>query len=437
MQSIQQSYEAVIVGTGAAGLFCALNLPEDMQILMITKCTAEESDSFLAQGGICVLRGEEDYTQFYEDTMQAGHYENNPKSVDLMIRSSNSVIRQLIHLGVAFDKETDGTLAFTREGAHSKARILFHEDITGKEITETLLRRARGRSNITILEHTTLLDILTSDNVIEGIVAADPKGVPFAVHSCNVVLATGGLGGLYRSSTNFPHLTGDALAIAIKHGIAVEHPDYVQIHPTTLYTKKKGRRFLISESVRGEGALLYDKDGNRFTEELQPRDRLSQAIYRQMELDGTEFVWEDLRPIGEEVLLRHFPNIYQHCLQEGYDILKEPIPVVPAQHYFMGGIQVNLASQTSVSGLYAVGETSCNGVHGANRLASNSLLEALVFAQRAADDIIFSNRPACGYGSALQLEEYRQGLATLAPYFEAVIAAAGAKELLIGGKTHE
>ncbi len=433
MHNIQSVYDVIIVGTGAAGLFCALNLPEDMSILMITKREAEASDSFLAQGGICVLRGEEDYAQFYEDTMHAGHYENNPKSVELMIRSSNAVIRQLIHLGVAFDKEQDGTLAFTREGAHSRPRILFHEDITGQEITETLLLRARERQNITLLEHTTLVDLLCADNVVSGIVALDETGAPFTAHACNVVLASGGLGGLYSSSTNFPHLTGDALAIAAKHGIALEHLDYVQIHPTTLYSQKPGRRFLISESVRGEGALLYDKNGSRFTEELQPRDLLSRAIYQQMEQDGTEYVWEDLRPIGEEELLRHFPNIYRHCLEEGYDILREPIPVTPAQHYFMGGIRVNLAGQTSMSGLYAVGETSCNGVHGANRLASNSLLEALVFAQRAADDIIFSNRPACTLTQPVNLAEYEGGSATLAPYFAQVVQMAGAKELLVGG----
>ena len=173
----------------------------------------------------------------------------------------------------------------------------------------------------------------------------------------------------------------------------MEHLDYIQIHPTTLYSKKPGRRFLISESVRGEGALLYDKNGQRFTEELQPRDLLSQAIYKQMEKDGTDFVWEDMRPLGEKTIMEHFPNIYERCLEEGFDPRKEPIPVVPAQHYFMGGIQVDLGSRTSMKGLYACGETSCNGVHGKNRLASNSLLESMVFARRTADDIIFGTRP--------------------------------------------
>ncbi len=401
------SCDVVIVGTGAAGLFCALSLPESMNVHVITKADAEASDSFLAQGGICVLRGEEDFAGFFEDTMRAGHYENNTRSVELMIRSSNSVIRQLIRYGVEFEGESGGGFAFTREGAHSQPRILFHEDVTGKEITGALLRQARNRKNITILEYTTMVDIVEQDGVCGGIVAVDAAGTPFVIKAPTVVLACGGIGGLYQNSTNYPHITGDALAIALRHDIAVEHLDYVQIHPTTLFSRKKGRRFLISESVRGEGALLYDIHGNRFTDELQPRDKLSQAIFHQMQCDHSEYVWEDMRPIGRETILRHFPNIYRHCLEEGYDVLTQPIPVVPAQHYFMGGIHVNMASRTSMLGLYAVGETSCNGVHGRNRLASNSLLESLVFAMRAADDIVFGAvHPGCDVG-CVNLQDYQ------------------------------
>lgn len=195
-------------------------------------------------------------------------------------------------------------------------------------------------------------------------------------------------GGLYRYSTNFRHLTGDGLAIALRHGVALQNPDYVQIHPTTLYSEStQDRRFLISESVRGEGAKLYNKNMERFVDELLPRDRVSQAIYAQMEKDGTDFVWEDLRPIPEQELREHFPNIVEHCREMGYDVTKECIPVVPAQHYFMGGVKVDHNSRTSMPRLYAVGETACNGVHGKNRLASNSLLESLVFAKRAAGEM--------------------------------------------------
>ena len=196
--------------------------------------------------------------------------------------------------------------------------------------------------------------------------------------------ACGGIGGIYENSTNFPILTGDALAISILHHITLEHINYVQIHPTVLYSKKHERRFLISESVRGEGALLRDKNGNRFVNELLPRDLLSQAIYEQMEKDGTEHVWLDLTAITKVDVKERFPNIVKHCLDEGYDVTKDWIPVVPAQHYFMGGVYVDQHSHTSMRHLYAAGEVSCNGVHGANRLASNSLLESLVFAKTAA-----------------------------------------------------
>ena len=200
----------------------------------------------------------------------------------------------------------------------------------------------------------------------------------------DTIFASGGIGGCYKHSTNFPHLTGDALDISKKHGIRLEHLDYVQIHPTTLYSKEPGRRFLISESVRGEGAVLYNKNGERFVNELLPRDVVTKAIKAQMEKDGTNHVWLSMEHIDKETILNHFPNIYQRCLEEGYDITKEPIPVVPAQHYFMGGVKVDSNSETTMDHLYAAGETSCNGVHGANRLASNSLLESLVFAERAA-----------------------------------------------------
>ena len=416
--------DVVIVGTGAAGLFAALNLPRDRKILIITKKDAESSDSFLAQGGICVLKDESDYESYFEDTMRAGHYENRKESVDIMIRSSREIIRELIGYGVKFERrdsgreqdapeaqekpekpdkqETEGQenflddYAFTREGAHSRPRILFHEDVTGKEITSKLLAQVRSLENVRIMEYTTMTDIIveetdvqTGENGVQcaGIIAEDVRGNILKIRAPYTILASGGIGGLYEHSTNYPHLTGDALRIAEKHGIRLEHLDYVQIHPTTLYSKKPGRRFLISESVRGEGAILLDKNGKRFTDELQPRDVVTAAIREQMEKDGTDHVWLSMERIDKNTILNHFPNIYEHCLEEGYDVTKEWIPVVPAQHYFMGGIWVDRDSQTSMEHLFAAGETSCNGVHGANRLASNSLLESLVFAQRAAQKI--------------------------------------------------
>lgn len=381
----QLQADVVIVGCGVAGLFSALHLSPDKRILIITKSDAESCNSFLAQGGICVLRDDADYESFFEDTLKAGHYENRRESVELMIRSSRSVIDQLVAYGVEFETN-NGEPVYTREGAHSRPRILFHQDTTGKEITSKLLAVVKSRPNITLMEHTTMTDIVVKHGQCAGI-TADTKDGPICILADNTIWATGGIGGRYSHSTNFPHLTGDSLTIAERHGIRLEHLDYVQFHPTTLYSKKAGRRFLISESVRGEGALLYNKDGERFVDELLPRDVVTKAIREQMRKDGTDHVWLSLLPIPKDEILRHFPNIYQHCLGEGYDITKEPIPVVPAQHYFMGGVWVDRDANTSMPHLYAVGETACNGVHGANRLASNSLLESLVFAERAARKI--------------------------------------------------
>lgn len=378
--------DILIIGSGVGGLFCALNLPKDKNILIITKDVCENSDSFLAQGGICMLKNDDDYDSYFEDTMKAGHYENRKESVDIMIRSSREIISDLVSYGVDFEKNGD-EFVFTREGAHSTPRILFHKDITGKEITSKLLAAAKQRDNITILEYNAMIDLIVENNNCMGIVARNEKGECYNIFAPHIVLATGGVGGLYVHSTNYRHLTGDALGVCMLHNIKLEHIDYVQIHPTTLYASTRGRRFLISESVRGEGAVLLNKNGERFTDELQPRDVVTAAIRKQMEKDGTPNVWLSFAGIDEDEIKNHFPNIYKHCLEQGYDVTKESIPVVPAQHYFMGGVWVDSDSKTSCDHLYAVGEASCNGVHGKNRLASNSLLESLVFAKRAAKHI--------------------------------------------------
>lgn len=380
---MKRQYYVIIVGCGVAGCFTALHLPKDRDILMITKSDLEESDSFLAQGGICVLKNDEDYDSFYEDTMRAGHYENRPESVDIMIRSSREVINELIQFGVDFARE-NGELVYTREGAHSTNRILYHDDVTGKEITSKLLAEVKTRENITIMTQTAMVDILCRENCCDGILVKTKAGELQPVFAQHVMWACGGIGGIYENSTNFPHLTGDALALSLRHNVRLQNVNYVQIHPTTLYSKKKERRFLISESVRGEGAHLYDKNGNRFVDELLPRDLLTQEIRKQMKKDGTDYVWLSMLPIQDMDVRVRFPNIYRKCLEEGYDVTKEWIPVVPAQHYFMGGVYVDRNSHTSMKHLYASGETCCNGVHGANRLASNSLLESLVFAKNAA-----------------------------------------------------
>lgn len=428
--------DILIVGSGCSGLYCALQLPRNIKITIITKSDVELSDSYLAQGGMCMLKEEGDYDSYFQDTMRAGHYENDTTSVDIMIRSSRDVVDDLIECGVDFQRDEQGRLAYTREGGHSKNRIVFHKDITGREITSKLLDKVRRLSNVEIYEHTALLDIVSSGNACLGAVIRTQEGKTEVVSARYTVLATGGIGGLFKRSTNYRHLTGDAVAIAIKHGVKLKNIDYIQIHPTTLYSPHSSdRSFLISESVRGEGAKLYDKNMKRFVNELLPRDQLTAAIYEQMRKDGTEHVWEDLRTIPIEELKSHFPNIVAHCSKMGYDVTKECIPVVPAQHYFMGGIKVDYNSKTSMDRLYAIGETACNGVHGKNRLASNSLLESLVFAKRAASDMQYNMPSATGQAcaKAQDLAQYEDIEALTESYrtlIEDELAAAGRADIL-------
>lgn len=379
---IKDIYDVIIVGTGVAGLFSALSISEENSILMISKDKIKNSDSYLAQGGICTLKEPSDFDSFLEDTLRAGRYENKEDSVRVMIENSPMIMKRLVEYGVLFDTKSDGSYEYTREGAHSTYRILHHKDVTGKEITNKLLNNVRQRSNITLCEYTKMMDLIIEDNTCKGVVLFR-DGKPKAVYAKEVILATGGIGGLFAHSTNFRHITGDSFALALRHGIELENINYIQIHPTTLYEKDANRKFLISESVRGEGAILLNKDGERFVDELLPRDVVTEEIRKQMEKDGRPYVMLSIRHMPKDEIIRRFPNIYRHCLEVGYDLSKQDIPVTPAQHYLMGGIMADTYGRTSMKRLYAVGETACNGVHGANRLASNSLLESLVFSERA------------------------------------------------------
>ena len=377
--------QTVIVGSGVAGLFTALCLPDDREILIITKENLKDADSYLAQGGVCVLKSVDDYNCYYEDTMKAGHYENNPDAVRVMIESSPDIIGTLVELGVQFDTNDGGDFDYTREGAHRRSRILHFKDETGKQITDTLLAIAMKRKNVTFVTRTTMIDLIERDNECFGIVCEDEYGEMGAIIADDIILATGGIGGLFLNSTNYPHITGDSFALSLKHGVELQDMNYIQIHPTTLYSKKKGRRFLISESVRGEGAILLNEKGERFTDELQPRDVVTNAIVEEMRKFGTDHVYLTLPTMTSEEAAERFPNIFEACKEEGYDLTKDRVPVTPAQHYMMGGVKTDINGATSMKHLWAVGETACNGVHGKNRLASNSLLESLVFAKRAAD----------------------------------------------------
>ncbi len=388
--------DVVIVGSGVAALVCALSLPKDQNIVLITKKSLIDSNSYLAQGGICVMRGDSDRDSFIEDTLRAGHFQNDKEAVEILVDESNAAIKTLQELGVVFTGDENGPY-YTREGGHSNFRILYHDDVTGKSIMESLIETMKKRKNINIMENCSMTDLLISKKNEECLgIYAIHNGKNLVINSRSTVLATGGIGGIYKNSTNFPHIRGDGIALAIKHNIELKDISYVQIHPTALYEEKLGRRFLISESVRGEGAQLINHKHERFTNELSPRDIVSKAILEEMEKDGTKYELLDLNPLKDSIENR-FPNIYNKILEIGLNPLKDPIPVVPSQHYTMGGIKVDMDSKTSMKNLYAIGEVACTGVHGKNRLASNSLLEGVVFAKRSAKSIIKENPPLITY----------------------------------------
>ncbi|MGU8121876.1 L-aspartate oxidase [Clostridium perfringens] len=378
--------DVLIVGSGVAGLYASLNLREDLEIIMVSKKSVNLCNSSLAQGGIAVARGKEDFQSFIEDTLKAGKYENNIDSVRVLVEESMDNINKLIDLGANFEKDENGVL-FTKEGAHEINRIVYHKDITGKHVEDILLENVKRRKNIKIIEECEMVDIYHRDNRCIGALF-NKDGENLSIYAKVVILATGGIGGLFKKSTNERIITGDSIGIAIRNNIEIKDLSYIQIHPTAFFSKKsEEKRFLISESVRGEGGKLLNCNGERFVDELLPRDIVSKKIYEEMKKTNSNNVFLDVSFMEKSFLQKRFPNIYNKCLEEGIDISKEPIPVAPAQHYFMGGIKVDLNGKTSMENLYAFGETSCTGVHGANRLASNSLLEALVFSRRGALEI--------------------------------------------------
>ncbi|EJT6665158.1 L-aspartate oxidase [Clostridium perfringens] len=378
--------DVLIVGSGVAGLYASLNLREDLEIIMVSKKSVNLCNSSLAQGGIAVARGKEDFQSFIEDTLKAGKYENNIDSVRVLVEESMDNINKLMDLGANFEKDENGVL-FTKEGAHEINRIVYHKDITGKHVEDILLENVKRRKNVKIIEECEMVDIYHRDNRCIGALF-NKDGETLSIYAKVVILATGGIGGLFKKSTNERIITGDSIGVAIRNNIEIKDLSYIQIHPTAFFSKKsEEKRFLISESVRGEGGKLINCNGERFVDELLPRDIVSKKIYEEMKKTNSNNVFLDVSFMENSFLQKRFPNIYNKCLEEGIDISKEPIPVAPAQHYFMGGIKVDLNGKTSMENLYAFGETSCTGVHGANRLASNSLLEALVFSRRGALEI--------------------------------------------------
>lgn len=378
--------DVFIVGTGVAGLYAALNLKENLKIALITKSKMEECNSYLAQGGIATVLNKEDESLFIKDTVKAGNYKNSVEAVEVLARESILNIEKLVSFGVDFDKLGKG-YDYTREGAHSVERILHCEDKTGEKIFQRLLNKVKERKNIKVYEDTCLIDLVCKNNKCFGGIAINGDNILF-INSKVTILASGGIGGLFKNSTNQRTLKGNSLAIALRHNIWLKDMKYIQFHPTALYeNEKEGKRFLISESLRGEGAFLINIKGERFVNELLPRDKVAKAIIDEEYKTNSVCVFLDITHKPKEFIINRFPLIYSECNKRGIDITKDKIPVTPVQHYFMGGIKVDIDSKTSMKNLFACGEVSCTGVHGDNRLASNSLLEALVFSRRAANYI--------------------------------------------------
>lgn len=387
-------YDVLIAGSGVAGLYAALNFAEDVRVLVLSKRELTLCNSFLAQGGVAAVvdKTNDDYRLHIADTLIAGGYKNDLRSLEILVNEGpEDVLRLIKEMGVDFDRDEAHHISMTLEGGHSRRRILHHKDSTGREITEKLLAAAQARPNISFLENAQLAALTPVDG---GFWAGLLVGGEYRALTCSYcVLCTGGIGRVYPYTTNSAIATGDGITLAYELGARIKNLRLVQFHPTAFAAETGRERFLISEAVRGEGALLLNCRGERFMDrydergELAPRDVVSRSIMKEAARTGSEDFSLDITFRGEDFIRDRFPMIYARCLEEGVDITREHIPVFPCQHYLMGGIDVNVYGDTTVDRLYAAGECSHTGVHGLNRLASNSLLEALVFARRTTYDI--------------------------------------------------
>ncbi len=391
------TYDVIVVGAGAAGLYTALNLDNRLQVAVLDKLGLHESNSNYAQGGIAaVTLSSDSWESHLNDTLIAGSGLCDQKAVEILVREGPENIRALIDIGVPFDRDERGQVRLCLEGAHSRPRILHcGGDATGYHLMRTLIDVAGQRTNISMLHEVTLFDVLTDDHdSVCGILAQTSAGQFIAMRAPCVVLASGGVGRVYRNSTNSACATGDGIAAAIRAGARVKDMEFVQFHPTALIHPDQHQRFfLISEALRGEGAILRNRLWEPFMKgihpqaDLAPRDIVARAIVREMQRHDLPNVYLDITAKPRAFLRDRFPVIYETCMERGIDIAVNWIPVMPVQHYFMGGVEADVDGRTSVSGLYACGETACTGIHGANRLASNSLLECLVFGRRCARSI--------------------------------------------------
>ena len=380
--------DVLVVGSGIAGVYTALNLNENLKIILVTKEGLKDCNSYLAQGGISTLIDNEDIDLYIEDTMRAGNYKNDKKAVKVLVKESRDNIKRLLDLKVNFDRDEKGDLSYTREGGHSVFRIAHIKDETGKFIMESLYGELHKRHNIEVIENCKLIDIIKKNNeCLGGLCNYNDENLQ--IHSKATILATGGIGGLFTSTTNNACLTGDGISIALKNDVNIKDMNYLQLHPTVLYeVESRGKRLLLSESLRGEGAVIRNLEGEEFIDSLKPRDVVAKAILREIsKTPDKPYVYLDATALDKDFLTNRFPFLYNECLKKGYRMERDMLPISPAHHYLMGGVKVNLDGETNLKGLYALGETACTGVHGNNRLASNSLLEAVVFGYRCAEKI--------------------------------------------------
>jgi L-aspartate oxidase len=394
----------LVIGSGIAGLSFALKAAKYGRVTVVTKANLEDTNTRYAQGGIAAVFSEPDnFEKHINDTLIAGGGICNEEVVRMVVQEAPDRIKDLINLGVSFDKKEDGTYDLAKEGGHTEYRILHHKDKTGESIQMTLMERVRNEPNIEILEHHFAIEILTQHHLGEVVKRNYPDIKCFGAYVADLInqqvitllskvtiVATGGIGNVYLTTTNPEIATGDGVAMVYRAKGTIENMEFIQFHPTSLYDPEKKPSFLITEALRGYGAVLKNLSGERFMNRydsrgsLAPRDIVARAIDNEMKIWGDDHVWLDCTHLNPEGLKDHFPNVYEHCLDRGIDFTKDMIPVVPCAHYSCGGIKVDINGQSNIDRLYALGEVSSTGLHGANRLASNSLIEAAVYAHRAA-----------------------------------------------------
>ncbi len=428
---MMQSYDYLVLGSGSAGLSFALRVCQTGRVALVTKKDRTDSNTNWAQGGIAGVMGPDDNTELHvQDTLIAGAGLCHEEAVRVLVSEGPERIRELMEFGARFNREPGGELSLGREGGHSRRRIIHTADLTGKEVERTLVEAVRAHPSITVLEHHYAIDLILQDGHCCGAYVLDEAGGGVEAYVAPAtLLATGGAGQVYQFTTNPPIATGDGVAMAWRAGAEIADMEFIQFHPTSLY-HPDAKSFLISEAVRGEGGILRRKDGTAFMAEydperkdLAPRDIVARAIDSEIKKTGDECVYLDVTHLAPDEIKSHFPTIYARCLSFGIDITTDWIPVVPAAHYSCGGVRTDLVGRTTIEGLYACGEVACTGVHGANRLASNSLLEALVFGKRAADD-------------ALDRDDLPAGCETVAPFPGAAQRVGTLDHTLVEGLRH-